>query len=120
MKRKALRKLWVSRVSAFERSGLTRSAWCAARNVSVGSLDAWRYRLQRERAEAEGRAGGRTSRPRSTALVMIVIGAPSPEATTTATEAATELSRPHGVRLRASSLPSAQWLAHLVRELVTC
>lgn len=119
MKRKALRKLWVSRVASFERSGLARSAWCAARSVSVASLDAWRYRLRRERAEAAGRAGERILRTRSTALVPIVVAAPSPDAMTSA-ETSIEMSLPHGVQLRAPGLPSAQWLAHLVRELSTC
>lgn len=38
-------------MAAFERSGLSRRAWCAARGLSVSSLDAWRYRLRREESD---------------------------------------------------------------------
>lgn len=50
MAREKARAVWSKRVAAFERSGLSRRAWCAARGLSVGSLDAWRYRLRREMA----------------------------------------------------------------------
>lgn len=48
MARESKRSIWSKRVAAFERSGLSRRAWCAARGLSVSSLDAWRYRLRRE------------------------------------------------------------------------
>jgi hypothetical protein len=48
MARESKRSIWSKRVAAFERSGLSRRAWCAARGLSVSSLDAWHYRLRRE------------------------------------------------------------------------
>lgn len=48
MARESKRSVWSRRVAAFERSGQSRRAWCAARGLSVSSLDAWRYRPRRE------------------------------------------------------------------------
>jgi len=48
MSRESKRTVWVKRIAAFERSGLSRRAWCGARGFSVSSLDAWRHRLRRE------------------------------------------------------------------------
>ncbi len=38
--------LWAKRVRAFERSGLSRRAWCARENVPLTTLDYWRRRLR--------------------------------------------------------------------------
>ena len=39
---------WGKRVSAFERSGLTRTAWCARGGVATATLDYWRRRLRED------------------------------------------------------------------------
>jgi hypothetical protein len=69
--------------------------WCAAHGVSVGSLDAWRYRLQREAAPG---------------LVPVVV------AESAASGTGIELSS-LGVTLRLPPGTDAAWLASLVRGL---
>lgn len=87
--------MWSKRVAAFARSGQSRRVWCAAHGVSVGSLDAWRYRLQREAASG---------------LVPVVVAEPTP------TGATIELSS-GGVTVRLPPGIDAVWLASLVRAL---
>jgi hypothetical protein len=89
------RAVWSKRVAAFERSGQSRREWCAAHGVSVGSLDAWRYRLQREAASG---------------LVPVVVAEPTPIGATI------ELAS-GGVTLRLPMCADAAWLASLVRGL---
>ena len=43
-------KLWAKRMRAFERSGLSRRAWCAQEKVPLSTLDYWRLRLRRTAA----------------------------------------------------------------------
>jgi len=45
-------KLWAKRMRAFERSGLSRRAWCAQEKVPLSTLDYWRLRLRRTVAPA--------------------------------------------------------------------
>jgi hypothetical protein len=45
-------KIWAKRVRAFERSGLSRRAWCAQEKVPLSTLDYWRLRLRRAAAPA--------------------------------------------------------------------
>ncbi len=45
-------KLWAKRMQAFERSGLSRRAWCAQEKVPLSTLDYWRLRLRRSAAPA--------------------------------------------------------------------
>lgn len=40
-------KLWAKRIRAFERSGLSRRAWCVLEKVRPSTLDYWRLRLRR-------------------------------------------------------------------------
>lgn len=89
------RAMWSKRVAAFVRSGQSRRVWCAAHGVSVGSLDAWRYRLQREVASG---------------LVPVVVAEPAPST------AMIELSSGR-VTLRLPPGTDAAWLAALVRGL---
>jgi hypothetical protein len=96
MARESKRSVWSKRVVAFERSGLSRRAWCAARGLSVGSLDAWRYRLRREAS------GG--------LVPVVVTGAPQEPASTIEVSCGAVV-----VRLPASV--DAAWLAALVRGL---
>lgn len=94
MARDSKRSMWAKRVAAFERSGMSRRAWCAARGLSVSSLDTWRYRLRRE-----GSSG----------LVPVVVSGPAPAALIELSCGTTT------VRLPASV--DAVWLATLVRGL---
>jgi hypothetical protein len=94
MARESKRLVWSKRVVAFERSGQSRRAWCSAHGVSMGSLDAWRYRLRREAAEG---------------LVPVVV-------TDAAPTAMIELSC-GGTTLRLPAATEAGWLATLVRAL---
>ncbi len=41
MSRMAKQAQWRKRVSAFERSGLTRKVWCLRAGVAVATLDYW-------------------------------------------------------------------------------
>ena len=43
-------KQWAKRMRAFERSGLSRRAWCAQEKVPLSTLDYWRLRLRRTAA----------------------------------------------------------------------
>ena len=43
-------KLSAKRMRAFERSGLSRRAWCAQEKVPLSTLDYWRLRLRRTAA----------------------------------------------------------------------
>ncbi|HWS25516.1 MAG TPA: hypothetical protein VN259_02985 [Xanthomonadales bacterium] len=43
-------KMWAKRMQAFERSGLSRRAWCAQEKVPLSTLDYWRLRLRRSAA----------------------------------------------------------------------
>jgi hypothetical protein len=94
MSRESKRAVWVKRVAAFERSGLSRRAWCAARGLSMGSLDAWRYRLRRERS------GG---------LVPVVVAEP-------VSASVIEVSC-GGATVRLPTSVDAAWLATLMRGL---
>jgi beta-glucuronidase len=50
------REVWAGRIAAWERSGLSRRAWCGERGVNVRTLDYWRRRLQREPAPRKRQA----------------------------------------------------------------
>lgn len=93
--RSKTRAMWSKRVAAFAHSGQSRRVWCAAHGVSVGALDAWRYRLQREAASG---------------LVPVVVAEPTP------TGATIELSS-GSVMLRLPPGIDGAWLASLVRAL---
>ena len=94
MARESKRAVWAKRVAAFERSGLSRQAWCGARGLSVSSLDAMRYRLRREGS------GG---------LVPVVVAEP-------VSSSVIELSC-GGATVRLPTSVDAAWLATLVRGL---
>ena len=86
-------RLWRKRVEAFERSGLTQSAWCRRHGVALSSLGRWRARLQE------------TAQP---GLVPIVVDAPR----------AVQVEIVFGpVQVRVPTMVDADWLARLVRGL---
>jgi len=88
-------KQWAKRMRAFERSGLSRRAWCAQEKVPLSTLDYWRRRLRLREAEP--------------ALVPVVVDA-APKA-------------PHieialgDVQLRLPSGVDTDWLCRLLRGL---
>jgi hypothetical protein len=99
MARESKRSVWAKRIAAFERSGLSRRAWCSARGLSVSSLDAWRYRLRREAASG---------------LLPVVVT----ESASVAAGAAAVIEVSCGMAtIRVPASTDAQWLATLVRGL---
>lgn len=88
-------RLWRKRVEAFERSGLTQSAWCRRHGVALSSLGRWRARLQATTTAQPG-------------LVPIVVDAPR----------AVQVEIVFGpVQVRVPTMVDADWLARLVRGL---
>lgn len=104
MARWAKQALWRKRVLAFERSGLTRRAWCSRVGVAVSTLDYWRSRIG-ACAEGSGQA-----------LVPIVVSEVL-TATTRNTSGAVEIELGGGLRLRTDTQTDTQWLAALLRGL---
>ncbi len=94
MSRESKRAVWAKRVAAFERSGLSRRAWCGARGLSVSSLDAWRYRLRRE--GSGGLVPVVVTEPGSASVIEVSCG---------------------GATVRLPTSVDAAWLATLVRGL---
>lgn len=103
MSRLAKRAMWSKRVAAFERSGLSRSAWCAREGLAVATLDYWRIRLRADRSTV------------SRALVPIVVARPVVESVCAA--AGTVAIEVAGVRLRSGADVDAGWLLSLLRGL---
>jgi hypothetical protein len=104
MSRLAKQVHWRKRVLAFERSGLTRVAWCGREGVATATLDYWRRRC---RAAAEGS---------ERALIPIMVSeARGAEAVGVC--GTLEIDIGGGVRLRADAQVSAQWLSSLLRGL---
>lgn len=79
------REQWMKRMRSWERSGLTRAAFCRSRGLNLHTFDYWR----------------RTLRGGSTALVPVVV-APR-EATRSVCNALIEVVLPDGIRLRVPS-----------------
>lgn len=109
------RELWARRVAAWERSGLSRRAWCERHGVNVHTLDYWRYRLRQRAARPV------VARSRSKALVPIVVKEAAPLPTAAALGAVpVEIALPSGVQVRVPASTDPRWLASLVRELGAC
>lgn len=105
MSRLAKQARWHTRVLAFERSGLTRAAWCSREGVARATLDYWRRRC---RAVAE--ESGPT-------LVPIMVSDASAAVVAGADAGMLEIDLGGGVRLRADARVDAQWLACVLRGL---
>lgn len=104
MSRMAKQVVWRKRVLAFERSGLTRRAWCEGAGVAVATLDYWRSRL-------------RASADRSTQALVPIVVSDVPTAGIRSTSGVVEIDLGGGLRLRADAQVNAQWLATLLRGL---
>jgi hypothetical protein len=85
--------IWTKRLRAFERSGLSRRAWCAREKVPLSTLDYWRLRLRRTAA----------------ALVPVVVDA--------APAAAMIEIAVGGAQLRMPASVDADWLCRVLRGL---
>lgn len=98
------RDVWARRIAGYERSGLSRRAWCEANSVSLHTFDYWRRQLR----------PGAAHRPRlKHALVPIAVRA-------AAQVSPIEVVLPAGVVLRLSSTVDRDWLVGLLRELRAC
>ncbi len=105
MSRVAKQAQWRKRVSAFERSGLTREAWCLRAGVAVATLDYWRSRLR----DAGDRSGQ--------ALVPIVVSDQPMTHSRLAGAGTIQIDLGGGVRLRTNAQVDAQWLVSVLRGL---
>jgi len=99
------RDIWSGRMASWERSGLSRRAWCNRSGVNVHTFDYWRRRLREAPTPRKRKA--------RTELVPIRVSAPS-------AAAPVELVLPSGVCLRVSSGADVAQVAALVRALVAC
>ena len=88
-------KQWARRMRAFERSGLSRRAWCAREKVPLSTLDYWRIRLRRRDAA-------------SSLVPVVVDAAPQVERIEIALG---------DVQLRLPSGVDADWLCRVLRGL---
>lgn len=90
--------VWMKRVAAFERSGLSRRAWCGRQGLNASTLDYWRRQLG-ERAVPE--------------LVPIVVSGG-------VVTADIEIALPGGTRVRVPGTVDAVWLSALLRGIGGC
>lgn len=94
------REQWAKRMRAWERSGLTRAAFCRSRGLKLHTFDYWRREL----------------REASSALVPVVVESQQAAAPSTVIE----VLLPDGVRVRAPSGCEAARVASLVSALRAC
>lgn len=100
------REVWVRRMSAWARSGLSRRAWCGKHGLNVHTFDYWRRRLRAEpKPSGRRRGSGRD-------LVPIMV-AP-------ALAAAVELRLSGGLQLSIPPGADPAQVAALVRALQAC
>jgi len=97
---------WQGIIRAFERSGETHEAFCAARDLNVGTFRAWLYRLRRDASEG---------------VQLVAVDVAPREATV----ASMEWGRPivvcvAGVELQVAPGTDAAYVARLVGELRRC
>jgi len=105
MSRVAKQAQWRKRVSAFERSGLTRKVWCLRAGVAVATLDYWRSRL-RDAGNGSGQA-----------VVPIVISDEPVLSTRCAGAGKIEIDLGGGVRLSTNAQVDARWFVSVLRGL---
>jgi transposase len=90
--------LWTKRMRAFERSGLSRRAWCAQEKVALSTLDYWRLKL------------GTTGELKPSLVPVVVADSQVP------VSGRIEVSL-GGVQLRLPATVDAAWLCSLLRGL---
>ena len=94
------RAMWLKRIRAWERSGLSRSAFCVARRLNVHTFDYWRRALRAD--------------PPPALVPVAVTVTPSPVA------APIDVLLPNGVRLQVPPGSDASLLRSLVEVLRAC
>ncbi len=100
------REIWVGIVEQYEKSGLTQEAFAEQRNIPVGTLRSWIYKLRREPEED------------APLLPVRVIASTAPSARRPDDEAgAIEVDVGEAVRLRFPSSTSPSVIAELVALL---
>jgi hypothetical protein len=113
-------RMWAERIAAFERSDLSRRAWCAQNGVNKNTLDYWRKRLSAP-ADLPSREAP-VERDNTLAAAMprvapIVVAMQQQDA---GLVAPVVIEVPHGVRMRADVGTDAAWLTALVRGIAGC
>ncbi|CAB3390457.1 IS66 family insertion sequence element accessory protein TnpA [Kyrpidia spormannii] len=107
MTRTELRKTWAERVAHFEASGQSAAAWCAAHHVQPHQLYYWRRKLRS------------IEQPQTPSASLLPQWLPL-EIDETSTDAeASVVIRVHQLVLEARPGCSPQWLADLVRALMS-
>lgn len=101
------RDVWVDRIAAWERSGLSRRVWCGEHGVKVHTLDYWRRRLRGESVSA------RRKHPARAQLLPIQVALPAPAVPI-------EVLLPSGIRLRVPVGADAAQVAQWVQALAAC
>jgi len=115
--------VWSKRITAFEASGQSRRAWCAAQGVGVRALDYWRRQLRDPLRVALPKATprlssahARSSQAHAVALVPVLLRDAAPAPSTSAIE----LEWPSGLKLRTTLGTNGAELGALVRALSSC
>jgi hypothetical protein len=99
---------WTQRMAQWERSGISRRAWCAANGVTISTFDYWRRRLRARRSTKAS--------PRQRFVPVVVKSASIP----TGSAATIEIALSRGIALRAPATVEVRWLGALVREIEAC
>lgn len=89
------RDIWINIVAQFERSGLTQEAFATERNIPVGTLRSWIYRLRREQSDA-----AETESPAILPVRVVASTAPLARQTETVAAPAIEVAVGATVRVR--------------------
>lgn len=105
MTRESKQSQWRKRVMAFERSGLTRGAWCRSEGVAVATLDYWRSRLRAMEGTFEQ------------ALVPILVADAPVSDRVQCGAGLVEINLLGGMRLRADAQLDVQWLVSVLGGL---
>ncbi|WP_276968211.1 IS66 family insertion sequence element accessory protein TnpA [Metallibacterium scheffleri] len=111
------RVLWQQRLADLEASGMTRTAYCAARGIGYSTLQRWQRRLRREAAtgavvQADDAPGA------GLGLIPIrVRDVTAPKKEPAAAPPDLALTWPSGLRLQLPVATDARWLVDLLRSL---
>lgn len=105
MTRESKQSEWRKRVMAFERSGLTRGAWCQSAGVAVATLDYWRSRLRASEGIVDQ------------SLVPILVADAPVSDRVQCGAGSVEIDLLGGLRLRADARVDVRWLVSVLRGL---
>jgi hypothetical protein len=113
-------RLWAERIAAFERSDLSRRAWCAQNGVNKNTLDYWRKRLSAPAVLLSREAPVERDNTVAAAIPRVapIVVAMQPQNDGLVAPIVIDLS--HGVCVRAEVGTDAAWLSALVRGIAGC